>query len=182
MPEATSKHSPFPSLLPQSTTSPGPFATASDEPLSPVIGPGAGPYFTLQPLFRTEHDETPPGGSETVLLLEGDDVVRGLIAQVLHEAGYFVLAAATTDDALCLAEANDAIHLLIADLLAPAMGCESLLHRLAARHPPLRTICLSVYPPEVLPCTPALLTKPFRPVELLRAIRKTLAQATSTRR
>jgi CheY-like chemotaxis protein len=124
-----------------------------------------------------------PGDTQTILLVEGDDLVRGLAARVLGQAGYLVLAAATAGEAVRLAEASNAVHLLVADLLLPDAGA-GLARRLAPLHPHLKKMYLSAYPPEVS-CPPevwrggwGLLSKPFRSAELLGAVRRALARGT----
>jgi CheY-like chemotaxis protein len=176
MPEASSPSSPASPSFPRSTHRPGKVPPHGDEPLSPADLLPPVPARPLHPLFLPA-DDLLRGGTGTVLLVESDDAVRAVAARVLGEAGYAVRAAATAGEAVRLAEEKGPVHLLVADLSVPEVRGGQLARRVALRNPDLRTLYLSVYPPEVLYPPAALLAKPFGAAQLLCAARQALAGA-----
>jgi PAS domain S-box-containing protein len=72
-----------------------------------------------------------PRGSETVLLVEDDESVRGLAARVLREQGYTVLVYERSDEALAAQLGNTTVALLLTDLVMPHLDGRMLAQRLA---------------------------------------------------
>jgi two-component system cell cycle sensor histidine kinase/response regulator CckA len=128
----------------------------------------------------SSRETAPP--SETILLVEDEDVVRRVARLILIEQGYRVLDAATPTGASELfVEHADDIDLLVTDVSMPEMNGPTLARRLAALRPRagLRVLLMSGYEDAgSLPgagCEPMkLLTKPFRSADLLRAVREAL--------
>jgi two-component system cell cycle sensor histidine kinase/response regulator CckA len=120
------------------------------------------------------------GGHETVLLVEDEETLRQLLAQVLATLGYAVLAAESGEEALRLVSRQPGpIHLALTDVVLPGIdGCE-LARRLAGEHPETRTLFMSGHDSEELlrhglsPGT-RLLQKPFTPRELACELRAVL--------
>jgi CheY-like chemotaxis protein len=124
------------------------------------------------------------GGSETILVVEDEPAIRGLIERLLGEVGYHVLVAGDTAAALAIARRYEGeIHLLLSDVVLPGGRGWDLEERLRDLRPELVTLFMSGYaeaeptgrgrwqPPE------ALLRKPFTPVHLRRRVREVLDQA-----
>jgi len=125
---------------------------------------------------------TPGRGSETVLVVEDDDLVRDLAARVLREAGYQVLEARNGPEALETADANlRRVHVLVADQIMPLMSGSALATRLRALIPTLRVVHISGYAGQAAATAAenggAFLEKPFTPEALLRAVREALDAA-----
>jgi PAS domain S-box-containing protein len=130
----------------------------------------------------------PPTGSETVLLVEDDDLVRGPIAKGLRLAGYAVLVAADPAEALQVAEERGKpIHLLVTDVVMPQMNGRDLARRVTALHPRIKVLYMSGYAADILHSsresdtddpTRAFLQKPFTLDELARTVRDVLDGAT----
>jgi signal transduction histidine kinase/CheY-like chemotaxis protein len=59
------------------------------------------------------------GGSETILLVEDDEDVRVMTAEMLSELGYNVLRAKDADSALVILESGAAIDLFFTDIVMP---------------------------------------------------------------
>jgi len=118
-------------------------------------------------------------GHETVLVAEDEEAVRHLAVQSLERHGYRVLAAAGAEQALELARTYDgAIDLLLTDVVMPGMKGPELAAQLRAMRPGIRVILMSGYAAEIV--TPAdltdtgMVTKPFSPAALARAVRSAL--------
>ena len=85
-------------------------------------------------------------GSETILLVEDEDIVRELSRQVLESSGYKIIEASS--GAAAIGIVNDAaasIDLLMTDVVMPGMSGQELAQRLAAIRPGLRVLFTSGY-------------------------------------
>jgi PAS domain S-box-containing protein len=112
--------------------------------------PGGGTTFTLylprhaaESVERRRHDRSvpPPGGHETILLVEDEDSILAMAELMLGKLGYRVLSAATPSEALGLAkEHHEDIQLLIVDVIMPEMNGRDLAKQVEALSP--ETACL----------------------------------------
>ena len=132
--------------------------------------------------LRLRDAPDPPGGTETVLLVEDEPSVRNLSARVLRDLGYTVLEAQHGEDALRVAAARRgaAIHLLLTDLVMPQLGGEALAERFREVYPATRVLFMSGYADSerfratVLGNGAAFIEKPFTPAALARKVREVL--------
>lgn len=77
--------------------------------------------------------DTPPRGTETVLVIEDDDMVRALLRRTLEGLGYQVLLAATATEALAHGRAQDgAIDAVLSDVVLPDISGPETVRRLLA--------------------------------------------------
>jgi CheY-like chemotaxis protein len=152
--------------------------------------PGRGTTFRIfLPEAREVEDqvqapaaEVTPGkarGTETVLLVEDDPLVRRVTARTLRGAGYTVLEATEGGEALRLAAEGAAPDLLVTDLVMPHMGGEALAGRFRTEHPGVAVLLISGYTdhgldPRELGEGVAFLQKPFPPGALARKVRELL--------
>ena len=120
-------------------------------------------------------------GSETILLVEDEDMVRNLARQVLVESGYTVLDAGYGEKAFELCEAHDGpIHLLLTDVVMPQMSGREVAERLQSSYPEMKVLYMSGYTDDiihqhaVLEKDVAFIPKPFIPNDLLRKVREVL--------
>jgi two-component system, cell cycle sensor histidine kinase and response regulator CckA len=119
-------------------------------------------------------------GWETVLLVEDEDAVRALAREVLRRHGYVVLEARHGLDALRIAERHqDAIHLMITDVVMPHMSGRDLATRLTGARPNMKVLFISGYTDHAVmhrELTPgaAFLQKPFTPENFARTVRGVL--------
>ena len=120
-------------------------------------------------------------GSETVLLVEDDEMVRALVQAILERYGYYVLAARNVHDALRLAqEGSEQIHLLLTDTIMPVMNGPELVKRFLSFRPETKVLLMSGYTDKVISYTAALepgtafLQKPFTPQTLTQKVREVL--------
>jgi len=120
-------------------------------------------------------------GSETVLLVEDEDVLRSLAVRVLEEQGYRVLACASGSEAIDVAETHDGeIHVLLTDVVMPGLRGHEVADRIAATRPDIRIVYMSGYADETLLARAAearssFLEKPFSSSALTRKLREALA-------
>ncbi len=92
--------------------------------------------------------ETPtelPGG-ETILLVDDEPAVRAAVRRHLSNNGYTVLDCEDGEAAITLAEEYDeAIHLLLSDVLMPGMTGQEVAERITAIRPGLPVLFMSGY-------------------------------------
>ena len=120
-------------------------------------------------------------GDETVLVVEDESSVQGVIERVLSGNGYRVLMACDGSEALRVSgEHKGPIDLLITDLVMPGMGGQEVASRLETARPGLRVLFMSGYTENaishhgVLDAGVAFLQKPFQAEVLLRKVREVL--------
>jgi PAS domain S-box-containing protein len=149
---------------------------------------GDGATFTIHlprveaPLELPEHPAAGPEagrGSETILLVEDDEVVRELARRVLEEQGYRVSVARNGAEALTLArQAGGPPDVLVTDVVMPKLGGNELARSLRKTRPGLRVLFMSGYAPEVVSSDAfpeaRFLPKPFSPAALAAEVRALL--------
>src|SRR3989454_9914411 len=120
-------------------------------------------------------------GSETVLAVEDDEMVRALIRRMLETRGYTVLLASHGDEALRLLARHPAcIDLLMTDVVMPGMSGRDLADRVAELRAGIKVLYLSGYTDDaivrhgVLEPGIAFLQKPFSADALARKVREVL--------
>jgi two-component system cell cycle sensor histidine kinase/response regulator CckA len=136
---------------------------------------------TAERLPRRDEAGFLPTGTETVLVVEDEPLVRKVVARSLREQGYNVLQAADGLEALEVAQRhNGAIHLLITDVIMPQMGGKDLADRLRQVRPEMAVLFVSGYTDSaivhdgVLEEGTAFLQKPFSVAALARKAREVL--------
>ena len=158
--------------------------------ISVESAPGHGSRFSIS---LPQTDEQPrakakavarrgaPTGTETILLVEDEAVVRGFVATVLGRAGYRVVEAPAAKPALEVIDRLDtAVDLLVTDVIMPGMSGGQLADELKTRYTGLPVVFISGYGASNLQDdgidtgTDVLLEKPFGPDALLRTVRATL--------
>jgi PAS domain S-box-containing protein len=140
------------------------------------------PAANVPPAAEVAVRERPHGGTETILLVEDEAIVRHSLRIILTRNGYNVLEAATGDDALRVwAEHRPRVNLLLTDLVMPgSLTGLRLARQLKADQPGLKVIFTSGYSSETagreiqLEPGEAFLQKPLMPDELLRVARNCL--------
>lgn len=85
-------------------------------------------------------------GKTTILLVDDEDLVRGVIRRMLVLAGYTVLEAPSADQALAISREHDgAIQLLISDIQMPGMSGIEFAAQLERERPGIRILLISGY-------------------------------------
>jgi PAS domain S-box-containing protein len=122
-------------------------------------------------------------GSETVLLVEDNSIVRTLILRALGSAGYTVLVASSGLEALRIVESHPGkIDLLVTDVVMPVMSGVQLAEILAQKLPRLAIVYISGFTEESVADQGlntngrAFLSKPFASEVLLRTARELLSR------
>ncbi len=134
------------------------------------------------PSSEPRHDApTTRQGTETLLLVEDDNIVRNLASFVLRQLGYSVLEAANGREARRIFESNaGVIRLLVSDVIMPGMSGPELADQLTGLQPDLKVLFVSGYTDEALhleeTAAPSrgFLQKPFTPSTLSRKVRDML--------
>ena len=87
--------------------------------------------------------------SETVLVVDDEDAVCGLICLELWDMGYQVLTAANASQTILeVQKQTNAVDLLLTDIFLPGSNGMELYGIMAARNPALRVLFMSAYPRE----------------------------------
>ncbi|HEY5961270.1 MAG TPA: ATP-binding protein, partial [Polyangiaceae bacterium] len=117
--------------------------------------------------------------TETILLVEDDEMVRRVAVRVLKHKGYHVLSAASGVEALEVARAYpDHIDLLLTDLVMPKMNGDRLAQELTPIRPKTRVLFTSGYAESAhdqgLGPGINFLQKPYTPRQLTERVRRIL--------
>jgi two-component system cell cycle sensor histidine kinase/response regulator CckA len=118
-------------------------------------------------------------GSETILLVEDEEALRGLTRSLLEDSGYTVLEAELPEAAIEIALQNSSkIHVLLTDMVMPGMTGKDLAAKLGPMRPEMKVVYMSGYSSfshtGLADSEIALLAKPFTREKLLRKLRETL--------
>jgi len=120
------------------------------------------------------------GGSETLMVVEDEEVLGRTLANSLERQGYRVLCASDGEEALRLLEQNPGqVDLLLADLVMPCMGGASLAQHLAENVVDVKVLFMTGYPVSDFAAhasvdAAAVLQKPFETTTLFRSVRQAL--------
>lgn len=115
-------------------------------------------------------------GEGTVLVVEDEPALRGILARMLLDAGYTVIAAANGAEALALVrDKHKRIDILVTDVIMPSMGGRPLVEALRELDAELPVLFISGYPADLndhnlKAKNTELLRKPFAPNELLSRV------------
>lgn len=130
---------------------------------------------------ETAASEDTPGGTETILLVEDEWMIREIIASMLEEKGYTVLQAEDGQMAVeTFTAQHAAIDLIVSDLEMPRLGGRDAFLQMKQIKPSQAAIVVSgfINPELRVELTKAgvkaLIHKPFRPDNLLKIIRRIL--------
>ncbi|MBI5634313.1 MAG: PAS domain S-box protein [Nitrospirae bacterium] len=120
-------------------------------------------------------------GSETLLLVEDDMMVRELNRDVLQKFGYTVIVAEDGEEALIRYQKNKGnIQMLLLDVILPKKNGREVYDEIMAQEPGIKTIFMSGYTDELLNRKGVLdreihfIQKPVSPMKLLQKVREVL--------
>jgi PAS domain S-box-containing protein len=140
-------------------------------PLSEAVTPNAA--------HETANEEKP--GIETILLVEDDTDVRGILALTLGEAGYTIMEATCGSEAVSLFDKHhDSIDLILMDVIMPNMNGKEAYTRISERYPDVLVIFMSGYTADIIQHKGIVedginfIHKPVSKLQLLKKIREVL--------
>jgi len=120
-------------------------------------------------------------GRETILLVEDEPAVRGLVHETLRLHGYTVLEARHGIEALLTGTRHPGpIHLLLTDVVMPQMSGPEVAEKLVTVRPDIKVLYMSGYPDHPvfaqggIKRDTAFLQKPFTPNVLVQKVREVL--------
>lgn len=120
-------------------------------------------------------------GSETILIVEDEDSVRGLAVTILREQGYHILEAPAADEALRLLQREQChIDLLLTDMVMPRTNGRDLAQKICDYCPQIKVVYMSGYTDNALLAQKddepeiTFIHKPFSPIQLVKTIRSVL--------
>jgi CheY-like chemotaxis protein len=121
------------------------------------------------------------GGTETVLVVEDDSLVRRYVMTQIESLGYTTFEAANASEALQIIDTAPTLDLLFTDVIMPgSMNGRQLVDEAKKRRPALKTLYTSGYTENAivhhgrLDSGVLLLAKPYRKSELARMLRLAL--------
>jgi nitrogen-specific signal transduction histidine kinase/ActR/RegA family two-component response regulator len=127
------------------------------------------------------------GGSETVMVVEDDALVRNFVVAQLQSLGYRTIAAADSREALAQVENGEPFDLLFTDVVMPGgMSGRELADAVAKRRPGTPVLYTSGYTDNAivhhgrLDAGVLLLTKPYRKPQLAQMVRLALEGKTAS--
>jgi two-component system, cell cycle sensor histidine kinase and response regulator CckA len=130
---------------------------------------------------KSLEDTTSGRGTETILLVEDEEMLRKLARQTLRGYGYRIVEASNGEEALAISSKHEGdIHLLLTDVIMPGMNGRELENRLLATRPSLRVLFMSGYTDDaivhqgVLDESANFIQKPFAPESLALRAREIL--------
>jgi two-component system cell cycle sensor histidine kinase/response regulator CckA len=122
-------------------------------------------------------DELVPGGTESILVCEDDDLVREVVERTLRRLGYEVTGASRPSEAIALAGERP-FDLLVTDVVMPEMTGDALAREVRAGRPDLPVVFMSGYTAGVLDLKVGPLdvfaSKPLTAGRIARAVREAL--------
>ncbi|MGB6065522.1 MAG: PAS domain S-box protein [Desulfomonilaceae bacterium] len=131
-----------------------------------------------------EEQVLPPGGTETILLVDDEDFIRDLGAKFLTMAGYTVLNVASGPEAVQLyLREGEQISLVILDLIMPEMGGDKCLEEILAINPDAKIVISSGAAVEgkkkvtIESGAKGFVSKPFQLWDMLKTVRQVLDSA-----
>lgn len=128
----------------------------------------------------TETSQGPKG--ETILVVDDEAEVRALVRDVLTLHGYTVIDTGDPVEARRIAESQP-IHLLLTDVVMPIMNGLELASRVEASSPSTKVLLMSGYATAAVKgAARPLVSKPFRPNDLVNAVRQVLDSKSAFRR
>jgi CheY-like chemotaxis protein len=142
-------------------------------------------FFPLAPSavreVKPDPGPAPRGGSETVLVVEDEDMIRSSARRILERFGYTVLVAADGEEALGILRSSDhEVRLVISDVVMPRLSGRQLHDAVIREKMPVRFMYTSGYTAldarETATLDPGVpfLPKPWVVADLLNRIRSVL--------
>ena len=118
--------------------------------------------------------QSKPIGSDTVLVVEDEALIRFELIDIFEDEGYRVFAAASADEAIAILDRHGEVRVVLTDMDMPgSMDGLKLAHYIRNRFPPTVLLVASgrdSISAADMPEHSAYLAKPFDPAAMLRKI------------
>lgn len=127
-------------------------------------------------------------GSERILLIEDDSLVKGLVVDVLTAQGYTVQAVERPEEIEAVLQKSEIFDLLLTDVVMPKISGPEVAKRVVSRWSKIKVLYISGYTRNavVLDALPkkesSFLQKPFTPAVLIAKVREVLDTERTERR
>jgi DNA-binding response OmpR family regulator len=158
----------------------------------PYSEPGKGTTFRIyfpcseasaMAVQEQSQEQAGPTGTETILVVEDEQIVRELVSGILKSGGYTVIEAGdgTTAEGAAAAHAGE-IHLMVTDIMLPDTDGISLYKKISGARPVMRSLYMSGYTPDLVKHTllvendSIFIQKPFSLSDFSRKVRAVLDQ------
>jgi CheY-like chemotaxis protein len=126
-------------------------------------------------------DEKVPGGTETILLIEDEEILRELVTSILLANGYHVLPAADGEEAMNIfRRQHQHIAVVFSDMGLPKLKGEEVFEQIHGLDPNAKVILTSGFVEPKLKHAllqagvKGVIQKPFNPNEILQLIRNVI--------
>lgn len=104
-----------------------------------------------EPIAARQDDRQANRGTETIMVVEDNTMLRDMAQKILERYGYRVLIAGSGDECLQRLTTHDGpVHLLLTDVVMPEMNGRELYARLAPLRPDLKVLYMSGYTDNVI--------------------------------
>jgi CheY-like chemotaxis protein len=120
-------------------------------------------------------------GTETILIVDDDSSVRGLIVDTLAPLGYSLMEASCGKEALELCRTTpEKIDMVFSDVIMPGMNGRELIEHLKQERPEIKTVLMSGYTENIivqhgiLESGIVFINKPLLPISLANTLRAML--------
>ena len=124
---------------------------------------------------------SPTAGTETILVVEDEEIVRTLVCRMLERAGYKVISAEDGADAVeKFVDNRETVSLVLSDVVMPKKTGREIYEEIKELKPDVRIIFISGYTADIIhnkgiqETDIDFVTKPFSKNALLRKIREVL--------
>jgi signal transduction histidine kinase len=131
----------------------------------------------------TVREQIPAADQKKILLVEDEDVVRGLAFSTLEYAGYEVTQASDGVEAVALFKAHSGeFDLVVTDVVMPRMGGRELVQQISREKPDVKVLYISGHiaddevQAEINNNGVPFLPKPFKPSELVSRVLEVIAK------
>ncbi|RQW81780.1 MAG: response regulator, partial [Geobacter sp.] len=149
---------------------------------------GAGATFNIYLPLLEKHVATKEimrplslaGGTETLLVVEDEEIVKLFMKRTLEKAGYRVYLAGDGEEAMTLFREHDDISLVLSDVVMPKKNGKELLAEIRQIKPEMKVVFISGYTANIIDfeglqgAGPEFIMKPFSKNELLLKLREVL--------
>src|ERR1700735_3376146 len=130
-------------------------------------------YF-MEPIDPTAVSSDGQDTMTFILTVEDEEPLRAYLGEILEDAGYSVIAAASADEAIAVLESRNDIRTVITDINMPgSMDGLRLAAAVRGRWPPIKIIVVTGHkPPELdeLPNDSLFVAKPYTAARMIAAV------------